>query len=105
MFRKLVCEFHETLQARGLESIPQGGIDAAAQSDKQQLPVMKRVERSADEKEQLDTEVSWDRNVNHWRLRLEIARCIVLCGTVIGLHQSRRLQKPGCGDSKLDASR
>ena len=110
VFGKLVCECHQNLEARGVEAIPQSGIDAATQADKQKLRVIKGAESSTDEKHQFDTEVQGDRNVNHWRMRLEIARAngvtgIVLRWTRSGLQQSRRLKKPRRAGSKRKASR
>jgi hypothetical protein len=108
VFRELVRESRQIIDAGGGEEVPQRGIDCSAQTYEQDAPVCKRAKRSAGQKHQLGAEVAGDRNVNHrWLMHgiqsVESMMEDVLAGTIIRLRQSRRMQELRRAGRKLEA--
>ena len=65
VFRELVRESRQSIDAGAVEEVPQRGINCSAQTYEQDAPVCQRAKRSADQKHQLDAEAGGHRNVNH----------------------------------------
>lgn len=109
VFRELVRESRQSIDAGGVEEVLQRGIDCSAQTYEKDVPVCKRAKRSAGHKHQLDAEVGGHRNVNHrWLMhgirRVESMMEDVLAGTITRLRQSRRMQELRRTGRKLEVS-